>query len=130
MLGACRSISMDLSNYFVRMLLVAFVSSSSVLGAEVGTQTNASWTKYGGNPVIGGNYGTCFDVAVLKDGERYRMWLSWRPQKSIALVESSDGLHWSEPPRVVLGPREQTGWETEVNRPVVIKRGQVYSMWY
>ena len=33
---------------------------------EAASQAIAGWTKYGGNPVYGGNYGTCFDVAVLK----------------------------------------------------------------
>ncbi|HVM49275.1 MAG TPA: hypothetical protein VMU04_14690, partial [Candidatus Acidoferrum sp.] len=62
-------------------------------------QTTAGWVKYDANPVIGGKYGTCFDVAALKDGPGYRMWLSWRPKQSLALVESKDGIHWSEPPR-------------------------------
>ncbi len=93
-------------------------------------QTAGGWVKYDGNPVLGGSYGTCFDVCVLKEGDTYRMWLSWRPQRSIALVESADGLHWSGPPRVVLGPRQETGWEDDVNRPVVLKRNDGYHMWY
>jgi predicted GH43/DUF377 family glycosyl hydrolase len=103
---------------------------SNLLPAETDAQTNAGWTKYAGNPVYGGKYGTCFDVAVMKDADHYRMWLSWRPQKSVALVESADGIHWSEPPRVVLGPNEQTGWEADINRPVVVKRDGQYHMWY
>lgn len=98
--------------------------------ADPADQTSAGWVKYASNPVIGGKYGTCFDVAVLKDGDRYRMWLSWRPQKSIALVESTDGIHWSEPPEIVLGPRGQTGWEDDINRPIVLKRDNQYHMWY
>lgn len=92
--------------------------------------TTAGWTKYEANPVLGGKYGTCFDVCLLKERAGYRMWLSWRPQKSVALVESADGLHWSEPPGVVLGPRKQTGWEEDINRPVVLKRLEGYHMWY
>src|SRR6516165_5887763 len=80
------------------------------------------WKKYAGNPVLGGQYGTCFDVCLLKEGGKYRMWVSWRPKASIALVESSDGIHWSAP-RIVLGPRKNTGWEDNINRPVVVKRG-------
>jgi predicted GH43/DUF377 family glycosyl hydrolase len=116
--------------YFLLVTLCALTISRASLAAELEPDTSRGWTKYGGNPVIGGQYGTCFDVAVLKDGERYRMWLSWRPQKSIALVESKDGLHWGEEaPHVVLGPRDN-GWEAEVNRPVVVKRDQTYHMWY
>lgn len=94
------------------------------------TETAAGWMKDEGNPVMGGKYGTCFDVSVLKEGDTYRMWLSWRPKKSIALVESKDGIHWTEPPQVVLRPRNETGWEDNINRPVVIKRGDMYHMWY
>ncbi len=90
----------------------------------------AGWEKYSGNPIMGGKYGTCFDVSVLKDGEGYRMWVSWRPKQSIALVESKDGLRWSQPPRIVLGPRKERGWEDDINRPVIIKRGDVYHLWY
>jgi len=91
------------------------------------SETSAGWRKYENNPVLGGKLGTCFDVAVLREEESYRMYFSWRPKKSIALVESQDGIHWSEP-RIVLGPR--SGWEGRVNRPTVIKHKNNYLMWY
>jgi hypothetical protein len=91
------------------------------------TETTAGWLKSPRNPVLGGGLGTCFDVSVLKEGDTYRMWFSWRPKKSIALVESKDGIEWSEPV-IVLGPNEKTDWEADVNRPVVIKDGGVYRM--
>jgi predicted GH43/DUF377 family glycosyl hydrolase len=93
-------------------------------------QTTAGWLKYENNPVFGGKFGTCFDVSVLSDGGKYRMWLSWRPRQSVALVESQDGIHWSEPPLIVLGPRKETGWEDDINRPVVVKRADGYHLWY
>lgn len=82
-------------------------------------ETSARWVKYAQNPVLGGNLGTCFDISVLKEGETYRMWFSWRPKKSIALVESKDGIEWSKP-LIVLGPNAKTDWENDLNRPVVI----------
>jgi predicted GH43/DUF377 family glycosyl hydrolase len=94
------------------------------------TAAPGAWEKYAGNPVMGGKYGTCFDVSVLRDGDNYRMWVSWRPKSSIAIVESKDGFHWSEPPQIVLGPRRETGWEDDINRPAVIKRDDGYHMWY
>ncbi len=97
-------------------------------GAE--PETTAGWLKSDANPVLGGKYGTCFDVAVLKDGPGYRMWVSWRPKQSVALVESKDGIHWSEPPHVVLGPRTESRWEDDINRPAVLKRADRYHMWY
>ncbi len=91
--------------------------------------TSGGWEKYPGNPVLGGDYGTCFDVSVLKTSDRYRMWFSWRPRASVALVESKDGFHWGQP-LIVLGPEKSTGWENEVNRPVVIRHDGLYRMWY
>jgi predicted GH43/DUF377 family glycosyl hydrolase len=92
-------------------------------------ETAGGWVKSEKNPVLGGALGTCFDVSVLRDGDRYRMWFSWRPKRSIALVESKDGLTWGEP-AVVLGPNKASGWEDDVNRPVVIKHAGQYRMWY
>jgi len=87
------------------------------------------WVKYAGNPVLGGDLGTCFDVALLHEDAIFRMWFSWRPQKSLALVESGDGIHWSEP-MIVLGPNEKSGWEDDLNRPVVVKCAGSYHLWY
>ncbi len=91
--------------------------------------SRSGWEKYPGNPVLGGQYGTCFDVCVLHEAGVYKMWVSWRPKKSIALTESKDGIHWG-PPQVVLGPDRSTGWEDDVNRPVVVHREDAYHMWY
>lgn len=93
-------------------------------------ETSGGWRKCEANPVMGGAYGTCFDVSVLRDGDAYRMWLSWRPRQSLAFVESKDGIRWSEPPAVVLGPRPETGWEDDINRPCVLRRADGYHMWY
>ena len=87
------------------------------------------WLKSDQNPVLGGKLGTCFDIALLKEGSTFRMWFSWRPKKSIALVESPDGVRWSEP-AIVLGPNPASGWEDDINRPVVVKRKDGYHMWY
>ncbi len=94
------------------------------------TTAAGGWAKYAGNPVLGGQYGTCFDISVLRDNQAYRMWVSWRPKKSVALVESKDGLAWGGPPRPVLGPRPETSWEDDINRPVVLKLEGKYRMWY
>lgn len=92
-------------------------------------EATAGWVKSPKNPVLGGPLGTCFDVSVLKEGSHYRMWFSWRPKQSIAFVESRNGMDWSKP-LIVLGPNKSSGWENEVNRPVVIKNAGRYQMWY
>src|SRR5262245_6280188 len=105
---------------------------ASVQAHESGQPSNetaAGWVKHPKNPVLGGDLGTCFDISVLKERDAYRMWFSWRPKKGIALVESKDGVQWSKPV-LVLGPNRKTDWENDVNRPVVIKNGDRYQMWY
>jgi beta-1,2-mannobiose phosphorylase / 1,2-beta-oligomannan phosphorylase len=93
------------------------------------TESAGGWEKFPGNPVLGGHYGTCFDICVLREEGRFRMWLSWRPRKSVALSESKDGILWSAP-EIVLGPNPASGWESEINRPVVVRRAGGYHMWY
>ena len=111
------------------LAMIYAVCGASSLPAQDTNFTAGGWEKYSGNPVLGGNYGTCFDLSVLKDREVYRMWFSWRPKASIALVESKDGFHWSAPV-IVLPSNQASGWESDVNRPTVIKTGSVYRMWY
>ena len=84
-------------------------------------ETSAGWVKSPHNPVLGGELGTCFDVSLLEERGRFLMWFSWHPRKSVALVESADGIHWTEPV-IVPGPNEASGWEDDINRPVVVKR--------
>ena len=108
------------------LCLGAWVARSE---AQNSSSTVAGWEKYSGNPVLGGKYGTCFDVSALREGEVYRMWFSWRPRASLGLVESKDGFHWSEPV-IVLGPNKESGWEDDINRPIVIKHDGVYRMWF
>jgi predicted GH43/DUF377 family glycosyl hydrolase len=112
--------------------LLALMLGPASISAEADraeADTAGGWVKYEKNPVLRGALGTCFDVSVLREGDCYRMWFSWRPRKSIALVESKDGLSWSEPV-IVLGPNKATDWEEDVNRPVVLKVGDSYRMWY
>jgi beta-1,2-mannobiose phosphorylase / 1,2-beta-oligomannan phosphorylase len=113
----------------ILMTMVGFEGSISNGVAPLASESNSGWQKWGGNPVLGGQYGTCFDVCVLYETGIYKMWFSWRPPKSLALTESRDGIRWSSP-EIVLGPNPVTGWENDVNRPVVVHREDDYHMWY
>ena len=84
-------------------ILALIALGDPIIAADSSADTAGGWVKYPGNPVLGGQYGTCFDVAVLREHETYRMWVSWRPKRSVALVESKDGLSWTAP-RIVLPP--------------------------
>jgi predicted GH43/DUF377 family glycosyl hydrolase len=92
-------------------------------------QTGSGWKKSEHNPLIGGALGTVFDIAVLHEDGKYRMWGSWRPKQSLALFESADGVSWSDP-LIVFPPEPATGWEDDINRPAVLKRADGYHMWY
>ena len=113
-------------NLILILLMCGFAISSF---AQSHKETTSGWVKYAGNPVLGGKFGTIFDISVLKVTDGYLMYCSWRPKRSIAISESKDGLHWSDP-QIVLGPDSTSGWEDELNRPVVIKRKDGYHMWY
>lgn len=108
---------------------IANSSELKPLTVPLAEAKRSPWVKAPENPVLGGDLGTCFDNYVLKEGDTYRMWFSWRPKKSVALVESTDGIHWSKP-KIVLNPRPEDGWEEEVNRPGVVKRSDGYHLWY
>lgn len=90
------------------------------------------------NPIYGGpELGTMFDVLVQPySGEptvlkhpKYRMDVSWRPQKSLAVAFSEDGINWTDP-EIALSFDESTGWEDNLNRNCVLKVGDTYKMWY
>ncbi len=89
------------------------------------------WEKYRGNPVLGGDLGTCFDISMSKMDGKYRMWFSWRPRRGIGYAESDDGLHWHPTPDTVLGPDPDSAIEDlEVTRPYVLAGPDGYTMWY
>ena len=91
--------------------------------------TKDGWEKEETNPVLGGKFGTCFDLSVMKDENMYKMWFSWRPKECIAYSESPDGVHWKEPIEV-LKPREDSWWDKdELNRPSVIKVNGINKIW-
>lgn len=112
-----------------KLLLTVLILNCCLVFAQTRKETSGGWIKYDNNPVLGGKFGTIFDISVLKVANGYLMYCSWRPKKSIAISESKDGLHWSDP-EIVLSPDTTAGWETELNRPVVVKRKDGYHMWY
>jgi predicted GH43/DUF377 family glycosyl hydrolase len=89
------------------------------------------WDKYPGNPVLGGELGTCFDMSVdVRDG-LHRMWFSWRPRRGIGYAESRDGLNWTAREDVVLrGNADDPAESIEVTRPYVLVEGNQLTMWY
>ena len=92
--------------------------------------TNGGWYKYEGNPVLGGDLGVCFDISMLREDSGFRMYFSWRDKASIALTESPDGIHWSEPVICIAPRKTESGKEDVLNRPAVVKNGSIYHMWY
>jgi predicted GH43/DUF377 family glycosyl hydrolase len=94
------------------------------------------FAKSSGNPVVGPGIGTCFDVSVLPEDGRYRMWFSWRNKKAIALVESSDGVTWSKEPKIVIAAPSALSRKLfrlnreDVSRPCVVFHQGKYHLWY
>jgi hypothetical protein len=97
----------------------------------VAERTNTDhWKKYPGNPVLGGELGTCFDMSVdVRDG-LHRMWFSWRPRRGIGYAESQDGLHLTARDEVVLGPTAGDPEGVQMSRPYVLVENGQLTMWY
>ena len=84
------------------------------------------------NPIYGGPAtGTLFDVLVTKENgdAPYRMDVSWRPKKALAVAYSPDGIHFGDM-TITLSHDEESGWEDNINRNCVLKVGDTYKMWY
>lgn len=112
------------------LAIIVGVCSCNTTPKKTAQKTKGEWVKYENNPVLGGGeLGTVFDICVLKDEESYKMYCSWRPEKSIALSTSQDGKNWSKP-EIVLPPLEGSDWEADMNRPVVVYKDGQYHMWY
>ena len=115
-------------NRSIIFICLAFFAAGAVSCGGSNTGEN-KWVKYEGNPVLGGDdLGTIFDISVLVEDGVYKMYCSWRPKKSLALSVSADGKVWSRP-EIILGPND-TYWEEDLNRPVVVKKDGIYHMWY
>lgn len=111
--------------YFISLIVMLVACH-----APVPPKTSGGWMKYANNPVLGGRFGTIFDISVLqKNDSLTQLFCSWRPQRSIALSESNDGYHWSDPV-TCLTFNDSSGWERDVNRPVVVLKDGIYHMWY
>jgi len=99
-----------------------------------GPAASGGWRKFADNPVLGGALGTCFDVSVLREAGKYRMYFSWRPKQSVALVESRDGIGgWQRhPANPILAP-ERGAWDADAcYKPFAIFDGEHrrWLLWY
>lgn len=92
-------------------------------------KTAGGWVLDPHNPVLGGALGVCFDPFVLKQGDLYKMWFSWRTRHAIGYTESSNGYQWSGP-RIVVTPDSAVAGQIEVNRTSVLLRDGLYHLWY
>lgn len=92
-------------------------------------EAHDKWQFFKDNPVLGRQYGVCFDPYVMLDNTMFRMWFSWRAKHGIAYSESHDGINWSRPELVLSVDPEQKG-QTAVNRCTVIRRDNQYHMWF
>ena len=69
---------------------------------------------------------------VLRDGNLYRMWYSYRgPYYRIGYAESADGIVWTRLDSTNVVPPSSSGWDSEMTTyPVVVRRGDRLYMLY
>jgi predicted GH43/DUF377 family glycosyl hydrolase len=97
---------------------------------DVADLASAKWVKYPGNPVLGGELGTCFDMSIDVRDDLHRMWFSWRHRRGIGYAESQDGLRWTAKDEVVLGPGPEDPESVQMSRPYVLVESRQLTMWY
>lgn len=118
----------------MKNIILLFVATATNICIALAQNPNkdcaGGWVKYQDNPILGKSLGTIFDVSVLQNTDgSYRMYNSWRDQRSIAISKSKDGFEWSTP--IICFPfNNESGWEFDVNRPVVLINDGMYHMWY
>jgi hypothetical protein len=92
--------------------------------------TTGGWEKPIDRPLFEPAMGTVFDNYVIKEGNLFKMWYSYRPAKAIVFATSIDGIHWTLP-KVVLTMLPGSAWECdEVSRPSLVYKDKKYYMWY
>jgi hypothetical protein len=98
-------------------------------------EANAGWRKSEHNPLIGGGgLGTVFDIAVLHEDGKYRMWYTGqaRGHSWIGYATSADGKTWKRmSDKPVLSP--ELPWEkVALMCPTVIwdESAGLFRMWY
>jgi beta-1,2-mannobiose phosphorylase / 1,2-beta-oligomannan phosphorylase len=113
----------------ILMSLFASITAANCQNGE-NKECTGGWAKYEYNPVLGGHIGTVADLCILRDDKGiFHMYTGWRETQSIAMSESKDGITWTVPVNcLLLNP--ESGWEDDVNRPVVIRKDGIYHMWY
>ena|SRR5271157_518934 len=76
-------------NRHLATILARIALGDRIVAGDSSADTAGGWVKHPGNPVLGCQYGTCFDVAVLRENETYRMWVAsgeWRNLSSQLLI--------------------------------------------
>ena len=120
-----------ISTCIIIISLILYPIISIVHCISFKNSTNYGWTKISYFPVIGVyNTKSLFDPnVIIDDAGIYRMYVSYRSKKSIAVSTSSDGINWSKL-EIALENNEENDWEAEVNRCSVIYKDGKYYMWY
>lgn len=90
---------------------------------------NNGWKKIGNSPVWGSpKTGTMFDPYVYLDHDIFHMVVSNRDHKSLAILNSVDGIHWDGYKDILKG--RDSLWDNDVNRGCLVFHEGKYYLWY
>ena len=124
------------------MLSVSSCRGQAYSAADIGLVSSSSdWVEFDENPVLrydpSGKGILLNDPSVIKDGSRYRMWLTGgRPFDKPLVVRayeafSDDGIDWTTDYEPILEPGDAGTWdEARIETVSVIKVGDTYHMYY
>ena len=118
-------------NIFFALLLLIYPILSIFYISNIDQSTNYGWKKTKAVPVVGNILTeSIFDpMVIVENSNDYKMYVSYRKKKSIAVCDSNDGINWNKM-KICLENDEKSGWENQINRGTVLNKDGKYYMWY
>jgi predicted GH43/DUF377 family glycosyl hydrolase len=126
--------------YYMGWHLTVTVPWQNALGLAISDGPGEPFRRVSTFPIVALNEIDPYTISypwVLYENGSFRMWygsnVAWGPQPSdmrhlIKYAESTDGLHWTRPNRIVIdfsGP-----WEYAICKPCVVKDEDRFRMWF
>jgi len=123
------------------LVIVVAGCGGGKLQAPAGSSLPA-WKEHAGNPILSmGQQAKNMvwnDPSVLKEGGKYRMWLSGGDPGDLSRIvvqvyhaSSTDGLAWKIDPQPIVRPGPPGSWDDlRIETPSVVKVGGTYHLYY
>lgn len=117
-------------NTVVSCLFLYQIYKNKISNSDNTIHMSTNWVPNENNPIIGdASTGSLYDPHVIKVNNTFLMYVSIRDNGNIGVVESKDGINWSDI-KQVLHCDQESGWEQAVSRCSVVYKDNKYYMYY